>query len=336
MLLGGRQSSRSTGARVVATGAGCAAGRQMMPRSRIPGMGLVLVAPHPSPAPASTSRWTAPITLTRAGQHDRPVRHLMPAATPAPAATPHPGPGRRVMRHWPAVRVHACQAARRSSPEQIAPASAGSRIARTGKARQPGRPGILRRLRARTDYTSHSSSATCLSAVERQRQPVLSRIRSRCELIVRDADVLLDGDLGVGPALGTRVTSSRSRALSLPGPGADRGGPGSVSMRAYSAAVGRLIAAPCFPAAAAQVRPSGRRALRSRSYRRRLVFRLAFAIAFPSRACKAAAFLAEAAAVRRYSEPVRLICAITEHCPVPPRGPSCAAGVCAASPVPGR
>ena len=51
MLPGGRQSSRFPGAHVVATGAGCAAGRPMMPRSRIPGMGLVLVAPHPSPAP---------------------------------------------------------------------------------------------------------------------------------------------------------------------------------------------------------------------------------------------------------------------------------------------
>ena len=34
--------------------------------------------------------------------------------------------------------------------------------------------------------------------------------------------------------------------------------------------------------------------------------------------------------------PVRLICAITEHCPVPARGPSCAAGACPASPAPGR
>ena len=128
------------------------------------------------------------------------------------------------MRHWPAVRVHARQAARRSSPEQIAPASAGSRIARTGKPRQPGRPGILRRLRARTDHTSHSSSATCLSAVERQRQPVLSRIRSRCEPTVR---------------------------------------------------------ALMYSWAAARIRPSACRALRSRSCRRRLVFRLAFAIALP-------------------------------------------------------
>jgi len=34
--------------------------------------------------------------------------------------------------------------------------------------------------------------------------------------------------------------------------------------------------------------------------------------------------------------PVRLICAITERCPVPARGPSCAAGACLASPAPGR
>ena len=92
---------------------------------------------------------------------------------------------------------------------------------------------------------------------------------------------------------------TRSRALSLPGPGADRGGPGSVSMRAYSAAVAMLIAVPCSPAAAARVRPSACRASRSRSCRRRLVSRLASAIAFPSPPCKAAAFLTTAAAVRR-------------------------------------
>jgi hypothetical protein len=53
-----------------------------------------------------------------------------------------------------------------------------------------------------------------------------------------DADVQLGGDLGVGAAAATRVTSSRSRALSVPGPGtAGCGGPGSVSIRAYSAAL---------------------------------------------------------------------------------------------------
>jgi hypothetical protein len=95
------------------------------------------------------------------GKHDRPARHLMPAATP----TPRPGPGFRVMRYWPAVRVRARQAARRSSLEQRAPAIAGSRTSRTGTARQPGSPGLPgtpRRPRARTDHTSHSSSATCL------------------------------------------------------------------------------------------------------------------------------------------------------------------------------
>jgi hypothetical protein len=74
---------------------------------------------------------------------------------------------RGVMRHWPGVRAHARQAARRSSPVQTAPATAGSRNARTGKARHPGLPGLpgtLRRPRARTDHMSHSSPATCRSA----------------------------------------------------------------------------------------------------------------------------------------------------------------------------
>ena len=47
-----------------------------------------------------------------------------------------------------------------------------------------------------------------------KRQPGLSRIRSRCELIVRDADVQLEGDLGVGPALGDQGDQ-------LPFPGAE-------------------------------------------------------------------------------------------------------------------
>jgi hypothetical protein len=71
------------------------------------------------------------------------------------------------MRHWPAVRAHARQAARRSSPEQTVPAIAGSRTARTGKARQPGLPGLPgtpRRPQARTGHMSHSSPATCRSA----------------------------------------------------------------------------------------------------------------------------------------------------------------------------
>ena len=163
--MGGLQSSRSPGARILAVGDGCAAGGQMMPRSPIPRMGVVLMRPHPSPAPAILRARHRSRYLPRVGPHDRPVCHVMPAATPAPAATPRPGPGRRVMRHWPAVRGHARQATRRSSPEQIAPAKAGSRIARTGKARQHGLPGTLRRRRARTGHTSHSSSATCLSAV---------------------------------------------------------------------------------------------------------------------------------------------------------------------------
>ena len=103
------------------------------------------------------------------GRRVPPVRHLVTAAAPAPAATPRPGPGCRVMRYWPAVPRRARRAARRSSPEQRAPASAGLRTARTGTARQPGlpgRPGILRPPRARTGHTSRSSSAACLPVVE--------------------------------------------------------------------------------------------------------------------------------------------------------------------------
>jgi len=67
----------------------------------------------------------------------------------------------------------------------------------------------------------------------------------------------------------TRVTSSRSRALSCPGPGAAGcGGPGSVSMRAYSAAVARFIAVPRSSAARARPGPSACRAWRSCSSRR--------------------------------------------------------------------
>ena len=49
--LGGRLSSRSPGARVVAAGDGCAAGGPVRPRSRRPRRGLVLVTPHPGAAP---------------------------------------------------------------------------------------------------------------------------------------------------------------------------------------------------------------------------------------------------------------------------------------------
>ena len=49
-----------------AMGDGWAAGGEMMPRSPIPRMGLVLVRPHPSPAPCHTSS-SAPITLPTTG-----------------------------------------------------------------------------------------------------------------------------------------------------------------------------------------------------------------------------------------------------------------------------
>jgi len=107
-----------------------------------------------------------------AGRHGRGSRigrsviwRLQPCC--APTATPPPGWGRRLTRHWPAVRWHARQAARRSSLEPIAPAIASSRNVRTGKARRPGSPclpGTPRRPRARTDHTSHSSPATCRCA----------------------------------------------------------------------------------------------------------------------------------------------------------------------------
>ena len=97
MLLGGRQSSRSPGARVVATGAGCAAGRQMMPRSRIPGMGLVLVAPHPSPAPCQYLALDGTDHVSRHGRGSMIRQPVIcrPQPRSAPTATPHPGLGWR-------------------------------------------------------------------------------------------------------------------------------------------------------------------------------------------------------------------------------------------------
>ena len=74
-------------------------------------------------------------------------------------ATPHPRPVRSLL----AALVHAHREARRSSLERTAPASAGSRSFRTGKARQPGPLGTPRGPRARTDHMSRSSPATCRS-----------------------------------------------------------------------------------------------------------------------------------------------------------------------------
>ena len=71
----------------------------------------------------------------------------------------------------------------------------------------------------------------------------------------------------------TRVTSSRSRALSRPSPvpvaAASGPGAGAVSRRAYSAAVDQLIAAPRFSADCVRAGPSDCRASSRSSCRRR-------------------------------------------------------------------
>jgi len=82
------------------------------------------------------------------------------SGVPAGTATLHRQPGRSQL----AAPAHARQEARRSSLERRAPAIAGSRNFRTGKARRPGLPGTPRGSRVRTDHTSHSSPATCQSA----------------------------------------------------------------------------------------------------------------------------------------------------------------------------
>jgi hypothetical protein len=138
------------------------------PRSRMPGGPLLGY----SASQSSVLRYLALDGTDHASRHGRGsmIRRLVicgPQPRSAPTATPPPGPGRRVRRltqHWPAVRGHARQAAKRSSPERTAPAIAGSRNARTGKARQPGCPGLPgtpRRPRAHTDHMSHSSPTAC-------------------------------------------------------------------------------------------------------------------------------------------------------------------------------
>ena len=86
-----------------------------------------------------------------------------------------------------------------------------------------------------------------------------------------DADVQLGGDLRVGAALGDQGDQLPfPGAEPCPGPAAAGcGGPGSVSIRAYSAAVARLIAAPRSSAARVRPGPSACRAARSGSSRRR-------------------------------------------------------------------
>jgi hypothetical protein len=73
-----------------------------------------------------------------------------------------------------------------------------------------------------------------------------------------DADEQLAAIWALVRPWATRMTSSRSRALSLAGPG---GGTccegGAVSIRAYSAAVSRLITVPCSSAIRVRSAPSG-------------------------------------------------------------------------------
>ena len=122
----------------------------------VPG-GLILVRPHPGRRPCDASRSTARITPAAGnGQPDRPVHHLARRPRMRRTARPRGRLGHSLVRHWPAARAHARPEVRRSSPERIAPASAGSRCARTGTARQPGPPGTPRRSRVRTDHTSPS------------------------------------------------------------------------------------------------------------------------------------------------------------------------------------
>ena len=85
-----------------------------------------------------------------------------------------------------------------------------------------------------------------------------------------DADVQLRGDLGVGAAPGDQGDQFPLPGAERPGPPPPaRGGPGSVSSRAYSAAVARLIAAPRSSAARVRSGPSACRAWRCGPCRRR-------------------------------------------------------------------
>ena len=123
-----------------------------------------------------------------------------------------------------------------------------------GRARGRGRIASLRRAgrggynyrrvppaAARCPAGGQTSPACSASRVRsaRRRQPVLSRIRSRWVCTVRTLMYSWAAIWASVRPRATRVTSSRSRALSLPGPGAapGRGRPGAVSSRAYSAAV---------------------------------------------------------------------------------------------------
>ena len=91
-----------------------------------------------------------------------------------------------------------------------------------------------------------------------------------------DADEQLGGDLGVGTALGDQGDQLPLPGTERPQPGAAGcGGPGAVSIRAYSAAAARLIAAPRSSAARARPAPSTWRALRNGWSRKRKSGRVA-------------------------------------------------------------
>jgi hypothetical protein len=112
---------------------------------------LAAFTPGPSPSPDHRR------TLMRASANRE-------CRASSAAATPHPRPGRNLVRRWLAARPHEYQEAKRSSPERTAPAIAGLRNVRTGKARQSALPCTPRRSQARTDHTSLSSPAPCRSA----------------------------------------------------------------------------------------------------------------------------------------------------------------------------
>jgi hypothetical protein len=112
-----------------------------------------------------------------AGQHNRPVHHLVQhhacgerLGRIAEQAVAFCGAGLR------RDRVHA-QRPKRSSPERTAPASAGSRTACTGTAYPPGRPSTPRRPQVRTDYRSDSSPASFRSAAG-------PRCPARCPVVI--------------------------------------------------------------------------------------------------------------------------------------------------------
>ena len=165
--------------------------------------GLGLVRPHAVQWPAiPRARRHRSRKPPRAGQHDAgPVHHLAQQPRLRRTPMPHRRPGCSLARHWLAARAHTRQEARRSSPERTAPAIGGSRSVRTGGARQPGLLCTPRGSPVRTDHTSHSSPATCRSAVG-------PRCPARCHI---DSSLLLISFPG-SAALWQSGTAARSRA----------------------------------------------------------------------------------------------------------------------------